>query len=115
MRESSVEKHLTRAVEARGGVALKFVSPGSAGVPDRLVLMPGGRCGLIELKAPSQRPRPLQLRWLERLAGLGIPCGWSADRDEIDRWVAALAGAQEAGLPGRKSASTAPRRRGALS
>ena len=51
-------------------MALKFVSPGMNGVPDRIVLMPDGKMAFVELKAPGKKPRPLQLkrkRMLERL------------------------------------------------
>lgn len=45
---------------ARGGIAPKFTSPGFAGMPDRLALLPGGKMGFVELKAPSKKTRPLQ-------------------------------------------------------
>lgn len=53
MRESKIEAYLKQQVEAAGGMCLKFVSPGTAGVPDRLVLMPGGKMGFVELKRPG--------------------------------------------------------------
>ena len=70
MLESKVESAFREETKRRGGVALKFVSPGMNGVPDRIVLFPGGRMAFVELKAPGQKPRPLQLkrkRQLERL------------------------------------------------
>ena len=51
MRESELEARLVRGVKAAGGVAYKFVSPGSVGVPDRLVVLPGGKVVFVELKA----------------------------------------------------------------
>lgn len=60
MRESVVEKKFTTEVKKRGGLAVKFVSPGFNGVPDRLVLFPGGRMAFVELKAPGETMRPLQ-------------------------------------------------------
>lgn len=60
MREKTIEKKLADAVKARGGLAPKFVSPGFDGMPDRIVLMPGGRMGFVEVKAPGKHPRPLQ-------------------------------------------------------
>ena len=53
-----------------GGIAPKFVSPGFAGMPDRLILLPDGHIAFAELKAPGKLPRPLQLsrhRLLQRL------------------------------------------------
>lgn len=61
MREKEVKKKLWEEAKVRGGVALKFVSPGMSGVPDRLVLLPGGLMCFAELKAPGKKARPLQL------------------------------------------------------
>lgn len=60
MREKTIEKKLADAVKARGGRAPKFTSPGFDGMPDRIVLMPGGRIAFVEVKAPGEAPRPLQ-------------------------------------------------------
>ena len=51
MREKAIEQKLVKAVRARGGIAPKFVSPGFSGVPDRLILLPDGKCGFVEVKA----------------------------------------------------------------
>ena len=51
MREKTIEAKLVQAVRTKGGLAPKFTSPGLDGVPDRLVLLPGGRIAFIELKA----------------------------------------------------------------
>ena len=60
MLEKTIENKLTLAVKKAGGIAPKFVSPGYAGMPDRLVLLPGGVIAFAELKAPGQKPRPIQ-------------------------------------------------------
>ena len=60
MLEKEIEKKLALAVKKAGGIAPKFVSPGYAGMPDRLVLLPDGVIAFAELKAPGQKPRPLQ-------------------------------------------------------
>ena len=54
MRESAIEKALVKEAKSRGGMAVKFVSPGFDGVPDRLVLLPGGKCAFVELKASGK-------------------------------------------------------------
>lgn len=72
MRESVVERKLTTEVKKRGGLAVKFVSPGFDGVPDRLVLFPGGRLAFVELKAPGKKMRPLQAKRAKQLTALGI-------------------------------------------
>ena len=72
MRESYVERELTTEVKKRGGLAVKFVSPGFDGVPDRLVLFPGGKVAFVELKAPGKKMRPLQVRRAGQLRMLGF-------------------------------------------
>ena len=62
MREKTIEAKLVKNVRSMGGLALKFSSPGVDGVPDRLVLLPGGRIAFIELKAPGETLRSLQVR-----------------------------------------------------
>ena len=60
MLEKMIENKLTLAVKKAGGIAVKFVSPSFAGMPDRLVLLPDGVIAFAELKAPGKKPRPLQ-------------------------------------------------------
>lgn len=72
MLESRVEGKLVREVKRNGGLALKWVCPGVAGVPDRIVLFPGGRIVFVELKRPGGKPRPLQVRFLNWLRKMGF-------------------------------------------
>ena len=72
MSEKSIEQKLVKAMKAAGGLCPKFVSPGMAGMPDRLVLLPGSRLAFVEVKAPSKKPRPLQLHRHEQLRKLGF-------------------------------------------
>lgn len=71
MLESAVEAKLVRGVKALGGIAYKFVSPGTAGVPDRIVVLPGGRVIFAELKTDSGRLSPMQGAQILRLKELG--------------------------------------------
>ena len=71
MKESEIEARLVRGVKALGGVAYKFVSPGNVGVPDRVVVLPGGRVIFVELKAEVGRLSPMQRQQLARLRRLG--------------------------------------------
>lgn len=64
---------MSRAVKRMGGMAVKFVSPGLDGVPDRIVLLPGGKVAFVELKAPGKRLRALQEKRKGQLEGLGFP------------------------------------------
>ena len=72
MREKQIEQRLSQRVKQLGGVAFKFVSPSMDGMPDRLILLPGGRAAFAELKAPGLHPRPLQLRRKRQLEALGF-------------------------------------------
>ena len=72
MREKVIEQKLVRAAKNMGGIALKFVSPGFDGMPDRIVLLPGGHIGFVEVKAPGKVPRPLQEAIHRMLRKLGF-------------------------------------------
>lgn len=68
--EKKIEQKLIKAVKVIGGIAPKLISPGFDGMPDRIVLLPHGRMGFVEVKAPGKKPRPLQTarhRLLKRL------------------------------------------------
>lgn len=72
MREKEIEEYLRERVKAVGGRAYKFVSPGNAGVPDRLVLFPKGITVFVELKAPGKKPTALQLAQQNKIRSLGF-------------------------------------------
>ena len=72
MREKIIEKKLTTEVKRRGGICPKWVSPGFDGVPDRIVLLPGRKFAFVEVKAPGEKPRPLQLSRHKLLRRLGF-------------------------------------------
>ena len=72
MREKNIEQQLVKAVKAAGGVCPKLVCPGFDGMPDRMVLLPCGRLGFVEVKAPGKKPRPLQTARHEMLTRLGF-------------------------------------------
>lgn len=72
MLEKRIEKKFADTVKKSGGIALKIVSPSFAGIPDRLVLLPGGRMCFVELKSPGKKPRPLQLSRCNKLKKLGF-------------------------------------------
>jgi hypothetical protein len=72
MREKTLERKLVQAVKAAGGIAPKFTSPGFDGMPDRLVLLPDGKCGFAEVKRIDEKPRPLQVSRHGMLRRLGF-------------------------------------------
>lgn len=73
MRENVIERQLTMAVKKMGGMAVKFVSPGLDGVPDRIVLLPNKKMAFVEVKAPGKKLRPLQEKRRRQLEALGFP------------------------------------------
>ena len=70
--EKTIEQKLVQAVKAVGGIAPKLVCPGYSGLPDRIVLLPGGKVAFVEVKAMGCKPRPLQLHRHETLRRLGF-------------------------------------------
>lgn len=92
MREKEIEKRLVQKVRSRGGLCWKFTSPGTDGVPDRIVLMENRKIAFVELKAPGKKMCPLQVRrklQLEKL-GFSVYCIDNSDDivpmiDEIER------------------------------
>jgi hypothetical protein len=73
--EKDIETKLRKMVEARGGLCLKWVCPGWSGVPDRIILLPGGRVMFAETKRPKGgKLSPLQNKWKLWLNKLGF---WS--------------------------------------
>ena len=71
MRERQIEIKLRNAVKIKGGLALKFVSPGVVGVPDRIVLTADGKVFFVELKAPGKCLSPRQVKMAAVLGRLG--------------------------------------------
>lgn len=72
MREKDIEQKLVSAVKMMGGICPKFTSPGFDGMPDRLVLLPKRKFGFVEVKAPGEKPRPLQIARHKLLRKLGF-------------------------------------------
>ena len=72
MLEKAIEKKLVQEVKKIGGLALKFVSPGFNGAPDRLILLAKSKIAFVEVKAPKEQPRKLQLRRHKQLRSLGF-------------------------------------------
>ena len=83
MREKQIEQKLVKATKNMGGIVPKFVSPGFDGMPDRIVLLPGGRIGFVEVKAPGEKPRPLQLSRHGLLRRLGFKVYVLDDEQQI--------------------------------
>lgn len=83
MREKTVEQKLVKEVKAAGGICPKWTAPGFDGLPDRIVLLPGGRMGFVEVKAPGKKTRPLQESRHGLLRSLGYRVYVLDDPDRI--------------------------------
>lgn len=62
MLEKEIERRLGQMLEKQGCIYLKFESPNNPGVPDRIVITPGGRTIYLELKTEVGRLANIQ-RW----------------------------------------------------
>lgn len=92
MRESDIEKAFVREVKKHNGLPLKLISPGWAGAPDRLVLLPGGRAVFVELKAPGKKPRPLQRKRAAELQALGFQVYSLDSIESVERFIREVVG-----------------------
>ena len=70
--EKQIEQKLVTETRKKGGLAVKFVSPSFSGMPDRLVLLPHGVMGFVEVKAPGKKPRLLQVSRHAMLREMGF-------------------------------------------
>jgi len=86
MRESYIESKLADKVKKMGGRCLKFTSPGVRGVPDRLILLPGGKIAFAELKAPGKKLGVLQKRWKQKLENLGFTVYVIDSVELVEEW-----------------------------
>ena len=85
--ERDLEWKLIKQVEAMGGVCMKWVSPGRSGVPDRIIIMPGGKIAFVEMKRPGETPKPLQARQLKQLQELGCQATFLRSQEDIDAFL----------------------------
>lgn len=92
MLERDVEKRLVSEVKKRHGVSPKFVSPGTNGMPDRIVLLPNGKIVFVELKAPGKKPRALQLACHKKLRALGFDVFVIDNISQIDEMLESIGG-----------------------
>jgi hypothetical protein len=71
--ERSVERKLTEGVKRVGGLCWKWVSPGRAGVPDRIVVV-DACVWFVEVKAQGSKERPLQKSVRQMIERAGGQC-----------------------------------------
>ena len=85
VRESTIEKHLRKAVEKRGGLleVFKFCS----GVPDRVILLPEGIVAFLEVKRQGGIPRAQQVKRIVQIQRLGTKAGWVDSKESIEEFL----------------------------
>lgn len=88
--EKSIERYLRTAVRERGGICLKYSNPGDVGYPDRLALMPGGRCIWFELKSKGKRPSKVQMARFKQMADIGHFVNVCDSKESIDNILTSL-------------------------
>lgn len=90
MSEKTIERYLIKRCRERGWWPLKFSSTSEAGMPDRLILVPGGVSVWVELKAPGKEPGYLQRFQLARLEGFGFAAFTADSREAVDRIISEI-------------------------
>lgn len=87
--EDRVETSLVNRIRHAGGKAYKFTSPGTGGVPDRIVVL-NGSVWFIELKSTEGRPTNLQKKRIRELARMGAKVTVLGSCSEVDEFVKCL-------------------------
>lgn len=94
MKTPTLEKDLERKVVAyaksRDVLCYKFASPGNRGVPDRILIGPGGLIGFLELKRPGQSPTALQLHVIGKYRARGVRADWADSLRKAQLFIDAL-------------------------
>ena len=83
--ERNIEKYLVNKVKSLGGLALKWVSPGYVGVPDRIVLLPNGKMFFVECKDKDGRLSPVQAARIKKLESLGSRVFVINSKEQIEK------------------------------
>lgn len=89
MREDYIEGRFRERVKAKGGIAIKL-APTISGLPDRMVLLPGGRILFVELKRPDGVVSAIQKVMHSKFHGLGFPVTVLWSIEDVNRWAAQL-------------------------
>lgn len=90
MREVAVEFYLVQRAREIGWIPYKFVSPGRAGVTDRLLAGSRGRIVWVEIKAPGEIPGKGQLREHDKLRALGHDVRVIDSKEGVDKLIEEL-------------------------
>lgn len=89
--EKDIEAYLGKQVKTLGGLSLKWLSPGLDGVPDRIILLPGGRVIFAETKDTGKKPRKKQQHRHDQLRALGFTVIVPDSKTAVDRLLREVA------------------------
>lgn len=89
MREAQLEGYFVSACRREGWKAIKLM-PSEKGVPDRMVIIPGGEILLVELKTETGRVSPAQKEWHRRAGVLGVHVYVLKGPGEVKKWVESI-------------------------
>lgn len=92
MREKQTEQKLVQEARKNGGICPKLTSPGFSGMPDRLLLLPHGRIAFVEVKAPGEKPQPLQIARHGMLRRLGFKVYVLDGEEQIQKIISETGG-----------------------
>lgn len=96
MKESQIERRLVEGVKRLGGMCLKFVSPGTLGVPDRIIITAKGRAIFVELKTETGRLTKIQRYVIGEMQKRGADARVVKGIDEVKELLAEIEGGDEA-------------------
>lgn len=105
--ESALEQIFRKRVRLLGGYTVKL-APTERGIPDRLVIFPGGRMFLVELKTNTGTVSPIQKAWHQKVEKLGVQVYVLYGVDGVINWLRAVITTSAPGLhskPRRKPTS----------
>lgn len=87
--EKQIESYLKKKVIEAGGLCYKWTSPGTAGVPDRIIIMPKGKIYFAELKAEGKRNNlsTLQRAFLAKLIIFDCKIEILASYEDVDKFI----------------------------
>lgn len=95
MTESRIERHLVDGVKKLGGMCIKFTSPGTPGVPDRIIITATGRIIFAELKTETGRLAKIQRYVIGEMQKRGADVRVVKGLAEVKQLLAEIGGAQE--------------------
>ena len=88
--EKALEAELRERCKALGWMCIKLTSQYQRGLPDRLILMPGGRVCFAEIKTTGKKPTALQRVTHERLRALGYRVEVVDTTESLDNLIVEL-------------------------